>query len=252
MLIYQFLIRIYFLLGWLTSFYSNKSKLWIEGRRNWKINLSSLSFANNKWIWFHCASLGEFNDGKTFIEALKIKFPQYKILLTFFSSTGYEQQRNYKHADAVLYMPLDTKANARYFLGQIKPSIVFFVRNDIWPNYLLEIQKRGIPVFLYSFTLSEQSLFLKFPQNIYYKKFFNVFNSIFVHGISDETILMKNKFNNSVFVSGNSRIDAILEDGTGAFSDEKINNFLNGDFCVIAGSTYFKDKEIFLFAKAIV
>lgn len=244
MVLYGILIRVYVLLIWFTSFYSEKSKRWIQGRKNWKNKLSDISF-EGKWIWFHCSSFGEFNDGKVLLESIKRKYPNYKILLTFFSTSGYEAVKNYQYADAIFYLPLDTKTNAEYFIRKINPSVVFFVRNDIWPNYLIELSKRKIPIFLHSFTLSDNSNFLRFPQRNFYRSVFNIFTAIFVHNELSYEILMRNNFSKAITVTGNARIDTVIQKSFEKFHNERIINFIAGNFCVIAGSTHARDREIF-------
>jgi 3-deoxy-D-manno-octulosonic-acid transferase len=244
-IIYRFVLLLYDLAVRITSTCSNKSKLWLEGRKKWKSKLSAIQFQNDKWIWFHASSFGEFNDGRTLLEAVKRKYPQYKVLLTFFSPSGYEANKNYEFADAILYLPLDTKANARHFIDQVNPFMAFFMRNDIWPNYLLEISKRNIPAFLYSFTISNKNNFVKFPQKIFYRRFFNLFTRIFVHIKRSKEILLENQFNNSISVSGNPRADAILENSAENFTDERVQAFIQNNFCILAGSTHSKDRELF-------
>jgi 3-deoxy-D-manno-octulosonic-acid transferase len=131
----------------MASFFSTKAKKWIEGRKNLNTRIASFPFEKDSWVWFHCASFGEFQEARNLIEAFKTQYPPYKLLLTFFSPSGYEVNKDYKGADLVLYMPPDTKANAEFFLDKVKPKAVFLVRSDVWPNYISGANRRNIPVF---------------------------------------------------------------------------------------------------------
>jgi len=223
----------------------------VSGRKNWRERFASIDFTKDKWVWFHSSSLGEFNDGKCIIEAYKKKYPHIKILLTFFSSSGYEYEKNYPYVDMVCYMPMDTKSNAAFFLDTLKPAAAFFIRNDVWPNYVLECAARNIPVFLVSFVLNANSTFLKFPLRNFYRNVFRKYNAIFVHEAVSKKLLDENHFNDRVIVSGNSRIDWVIGIQQAPFHDAGIEKFIAGNFCCISGSTLAKEREIFLevFAK---
>ncbi len=244
--IYSFIIRIYSSAIRLASFFNPKAKRWINGRKNWKEKFSSLPFHENKWAWFHCCSFGEFQDGKSVIEAFHQRYPNHKIILTFYSPTGFELVQNYENSDLVFYLPPDTKTNAAFFLNCLKPSIVFFIRNDIWPNYLLLLKEKHIPSYLVSFTLSEKSRFLKFPQKLLYKNSFQQFNGIFVQDVISKELLQKNNFNKNIAVTGNSRIDRVQAVCDGNFLLPDFEKFTAGKLTVVAGSTLEKDKAIFL------
>lgn len=218
----------------------------MRGRKNWRSRYSSIPFHENKWVWFHCCSYGEFQDGKSVMEAFRMNYPDYKILLTFSSPSGYEMLKNYKGADKVLYLPLDTASNAAFFVNCVKPAFVFFVRNDIWPNYVRALCKKGIPMFLISFTLTAKSKFFKFPQQSFYRNTFQSFSTIFVQDERSKNILEQYNFSNHIFVSGNCRIDCIQKIQEEHFEIPSIEKFVAGQFTVIAGSTLEKDRQLFL------
>ena len=248
MAVYNILIRVYYLILLAASPLHSKARKWIVGRKNLREQFSVIDFSKERWVWFHCSSYGEFQDGRTLMEAYKKEHPQTQILLTFFSSTGYELKRNYQVASAVFYLPLDTAANALWLLDMVKPITVFFIRHDIWPNYILACAKRNIPVFLTSFTLNSESKFFKWPLKEFYRKTFRRLCGIFVHNNDVKQLLQLNGFSDNIVVAGNSRIDAIIEAAAKSKGDELIQRFVSDSFCCIAGSTHKKDVEIFLAA----
>jgi 3-deoxy-D-manno-octulosonic-acid transferase len=246
MLVYNILIRFYFFGIWIASFFSIKAKKWIEGRKNLRAQIGSFSFQQNNWIWFHCSSFGEFQEGRNLIEAFRAAYPNCKLLLTFFSPSGYEVNNKYAVVDLVLYLPLDKPENAQFFLDKIRPKVVFFIRSDVWPNYIIEASKRKIPVFLASFTLTAGSSYLKFPVKNFYRNIFQKCKAIFVQNEEAAQILRDANFNSNILVTGSSRIDRIITISKEEFKSPELEKFIGGDFCVIAGSTHSKDREIFL------
>ena len=130
-LVYSLTIHLYGLAVRLVAFFGNsKAKLWIAGRKNWRNQLAALTEQKHRWVWFHCASLGEFEQGRPLIEKYKQLYPELKILLTFFSPSGYESKKNYSGADAVMYLPLDTVSNASQFIKILQPEKVFFIKYE--------------------------------------------------------------------------------------------------------------------------
>lgn len=243
--LYNIGIYVYGFLVYVISFFSEKASKWVNGRKNWETELNN-AIKNHSWIWIHCSSFGEFQDGKCFIDRVKQKYPQHKIILTFFSPSGYDAVCNYTGVDLVMYLPLDTKLNAISFLDILNPVFVFFIRNDIWPNFVIEINNRNIPLFLISMTLSEKSNFFKWPQNKFYKEIFKRFTAIYVQDTFSENAMKKNNFNKNVVVAGNSRVDRIVELYKESIEMNEISEFVDGGFCVILGSSLAKDQEMFL------
>jgi 3-deoxy-D-manno-octulosonic-acid transferase len=246
MLLYNFIIRFYYTGIALSFFFMPKAKLWMQGRKGWKKKFTAIPFHENKWAWFHCCSFGEFQDGRSVIEAFRKKYPQHKILLTFHSPSGFELMKQYDGADLVFYLPLDTRSNADFFLDCLKPSIVFIIRNDIWSNYIAALSKRNIPFYLVSFTLSEKSKFLKFPQRAFYKKSFQQFTSLFVQDERAKELLDQNNFNSSIVVAGNCRVDRVKTIYEESFHFPELEKFVSGNLTIIAGSTLEKDRLIFI------
>ena len=147
---YNFFIYLYYLAILIASVFNKKAALWIKGRKNIFKKLRSSISEDAKIIWFHAASLGEFEQGKPVLDAFKKKYPQYKILLTFFSPSGYEIRKNYKQADFVFYLPIDTLQNTRKFIKIVNPEKAFFIKYEFWFNYLKTLKKAKIPIYFIS------------------------------------------------------------------------------------------------------
>lgn len=246
MIFYNAFIALYGFAIWVASFFNPKAAKWIEGRKDWKKKLGTYNFSGSNWVWFHCSSFGEFQEGRNVIEQFRKQYPGYKILLTFFSPSGYEATRNFKGTDVTLYMPLDSSTNAGFFLDTIKPKAIFFIRTDIWPNYINAASERNIPLFLVSFTINQQSSFLKLPVSGFYKSAFQKFTCIFVQNQQSFNILQSAGFNRNTIVTGSTRMDRIADISKESFDGAAIEKFVQNKFCVIAGSTHTKDVELFL------
>ncbi len=218
-------------------------KLFINGRKDiFKILQHKIS-SSDKTIWFHCASLGEFEQGVPIMEEMKKIKPDHKIVVSFFSPSGFEIKKNTKLADAVVYLPMDTPSNAKKFVAAIQPSIVFFVKYEFWPNYLFELQKKDIPTFLISGVFREKQIFFK-RYGGFMRKALSTFNHFFVQDGNSEALLKSIDFNN-VTVSGDTRFDRVSHqiemDNTLRFADE----FKGNSLCIVCGSTWPKMKLCF-------
>ena len=246
MFIYSILIRLYYLAILGVSFFNPKAKKWITGRNNWRTKLSATDFSKQKWVWFHCSSYGEFQDGKSLMDAFKELHPEIKILLTFFSPTGFELKKDYAGASAVCYLPLDTRQNAAFFIDTVKPLAAFFIRHDIWPNYVTACANRKTPTFLVSFTLNASSSFLKYPLQNFYRKIFTKYSALFVQDANSAKLLSENGMNENIIGAGNLRADRVIEASKENRRNELIEKFVAGNFCCIAGSTETTDTEMFL------
>jgi len=223
--------------------FSKKARQWINGRKCWKGKLPKKMEGNYKWIWFHCASLGEFEDGRTIIEAINKKYSEVKIILTFSSPSGYENLNKYDYADHIMYMPYDFKKNVNYFLSYINPVAVFFIRSEIWVNYTHEINKRKIPFFLISLNLNYDSNFFVWPLKSLYSKAFCSFEHIFCQNQKTVSILSLTGARNYT-VTGNTRIDRIKELVRLDYENEKIKDFIGDSYCIIAGSASLAEEKM--------
>lgn len=227
----------------IASIWNNKAKLWIEGRKNIFDRLSSeLGSQTFKIIWFHCSSLGEFEQGRPVLEKLKSKNPNSKFLLTFFSPSGYEIRKDYKGADWVFYLPLDSKANAKRFFDIVNPSLVVFVKYDYWYHYLIECKQRNIPLLLVSGIFRKDQLFFKWYGNLH-RKMLNCFTHFFVQDKESFQLLQSININNAI-VAGDTRFDRVSEIAGNFKPIEEIEKFCSRSQVFVAGSTWPDDEKI--------
>ena len=195
-------------------------------------------------LWFHVSSLGEFEQARPVIEGVKKDFPGYKILLTFFSPSGYELRKDYELADYVFYLPLDTPRNAARFLDAVKPDKVFFVKYEFWFNFLTELKKREIPTYIFSALFRPSQFFFR-PYGKWFRKALKAYNHIFVQNQSSYDILQKFGFNN-VSISGDTRLDRVAQIARSAAELPKLEMFCCGKKVIVAGSTWPEDEALFL------
>lgn len=218
----------------------------MKGRKKWRTRFSTLVKEKESWFWFHASSAGEFEDGKEILIGLRKAYPGLKVLLTFYSPSGFEQNKKNNIADAVAYLPLDTKRNARDFVEFYSPKFVVFSRNDIWPNYLEHLRLLGIKTFLTGFACTSSSSFFKFPIRKLYKYVFSCFEQIGVQDDKTASLLNLNFGLENVSVYGNPRADTIYKRSQQFFQDELISNFSANHFCIVAGSILPKDLKFIL------
>lgn len=243
-IIYNLLIKLTELLLPLTGIFSKKMKLFADGRRQVFTSLKSKLSPDERYIWIHAASLGEFEQAVPVMELLKEKYPGHRILVSFFSPSGYENKKNHPLADVITYLPLDTPANAREFLNLVNPELVFFVKYDIWPNFLQEIKERDIRCFLISGAFRKDQIYFK-DYGTWMKKALSNFEHIFVQNQESQDLLKKNGFKN-VSLSGDTRFDRVARQLTYDNKLGVLENFLNGELCIVAGSTWPEDEELLL------
>ena len=194
------------LLGFLALF-NNKIRLGVEGRKNTFRLIEEKIPQSDNVLWFHCASLGEYEQGFPVFEALKKQYSDYKIVLSFFSPSGYENKKNSPLADVVVYLPLDTAQNAAKFLNLINPKLVVFVKYDIWPNYLLEVKKHNIEAVLISAVFRKQQIYFKWFGSFFKKALF-AFKHIFTQDELSKNLLEDIGYK-KVSVSGDTRFDRV-------------------------------------------
>ncbi len=226
----------------IVALFSPKIKLFIDGRKNVFAILEEKIKPTDKTIWFHSASLGEYEQGLPVIEKIKQKYPSHKIIVTFFSPSGYEVRKNNTVADVTIYLPLDTKSNAKKFLKLVHPELVFFVKYEFWLNYLKELETNKIPTYLISGIFRDNQMFFKWYGG-FYRKALNAFTYFFVQNESSKEKIEAIGFKN-VIVSGDTRFDrvaAILErDNTVDF----IAKFKNNAPTIVIGSSWPKDEAL--------
>ncbi|KAF0239239.1 MAG: 3-deoxy-D-manno-octulosonic-acid [Prolixibacteraceae bacterium] len=242
--LYQVGIFLYSVLVQFISVFNDKARLFVRGRKNWRANLAEKIDADAKYIWFHCASLGEFEQGRPVIEVLKQQFPDYKIVLTFFSPSGYEIRKNYPHADIVTYLPLDTKRNAAIFLNIVKPEKVFFVKYEFWYFYISELKKRNIPLFIISAIFREtQHFFKERPAGRWYRKMLFKVEHFFIQNEKSGELL-KSIGISKYTVSGDTRFDRVATIAKSAKEIPIVEKFKGDSLLIIAGSTWNPDEEL--------
>ncbi len=224
------------------SLFNNKARQWVSGRKNIFANISDALKGDEKIVWFHVSSLGEFEQGRPVIEGFKEKYPDYKILLTFFSPSGYEIRKDYKGADYIFYLPIDSKRNASLFIDIVQPKIVFFVKYEFWFHYLNLLKKRSIPTYIFSAIFREKQLFFKWYGG-WYRKMLTFFNKIYVQNQESKDLLASINIT-KVEVAGDTRFDRVYALAKNAAPINLIAQFANSGFVVIAGSTWEKDEEI--------
>lgn len=241
-ILYDIGIRIYSLLIYLAALWNPKARKWIRGRSNWRHTLSRAFSRDDKVIWIHCASLGEFEQGRPILDKVAKEVPGHKILLTFFSPSGFEKQKNYSKADQVVYLPADTFLNARDFLAMVPVSAAFFIKYEFWYNYLNQLYQKNIPTYLVSGHFREEQLFFRWYGG-WYRKFLSRFTHIFVQHESSRALLAREGISN-VTVAGDTRFDRVLEIVSGPGIELPAGLFANDLPVIICGSTWEKDEMI--------
>ncbi len=243
-LIYKTGIFLYSILIRIFSVFNEKAKLFVSGRRNWEEKLHQKIDKRAKYIWFHCSSLGEFEQGRPVIEELKKQFPEYKIILTFFSPSGYEIRKNYPFADIVAYLPIDTKSNARSFLNIVNPEKAFFVKYEFWYFYITELKKRRIPLYIISAIFREnQQFFNNTPWGKWYRKMLSEIEHLFVQNEKSGELLKTIGIKNFT-VSGDTRFDRVAAIAEGSKELPIVEKFRGNSCLIVAGSTWKPDEEL--------
>ncbi len=223
------------------ALFDKKIKLFVIGRKASFNKLSSVKNDPNV-IWIHAASLGEFEQGRPIIEKLKSENPTYKIVLTFFSPSGYEIRKNYELADVVCYLPMDSKSNVRRFLQIVNPSLAIFIKYEFWPNYLHALKERNIPTILISGIFRKNQIFFKFYGG-FMRKSLKSFNHFFVQDEISKNLL-KSIDIDSATISGDTRFDRVHEILQQDNSLDFITAFKNNQYTVVAGSTWKEDEAL--------
>lgn len=245
LIIYQLVVRFAAQFLRLIALFNPKIKLFVEGRKVVFHQLQEAITPSDKTIWFHAASLGEFEQGLPIMEAIKKKYPSHKIVVSFFSPSGYEVKKNNTIADVTVYLPLDTKRNAHNFIKAVHPDLVFFIKYEFWPNYLNELKQLQIKTFLVSGIFRKNQAFFKWYGS-FYRKALEAFSYFFVQNESSKTLIQRLGYQN-VMISGDTRFDRVMNilerDNSLDFMDE---------FCtanskiIVIGSSWPKDEEMLL------
>lgn len=228
----------------IVALFSKKIKLFVDGRKDVVHILGKNISTSDKTIWFHCASLGEFEQGVPIMEEMKKAKPDHKIIVSFFSPSGYEIKKNTSLADVVVYLPMDTPLNAKRFIDAIHPSLSIFVKYEFWPNYLLQLKKKNIPTLLVSGVFRDNQIFFK-PYGGFMRKALKSFNHFFLQEENSVKLLNSIGFKNTT-LSGDTRFDRVSHqiemNNTLKFAKE----FKGDALCVVCGSTWPEDEAVLL------
>ena len=242
LIFYNFFLFFYVAGIRLAAVYNNKAKQWLKGRKAIFFQIQQ-QFAENKnpVIWMHCSSLGEFEQGRPVLEQLKLHYPSYKILLTFFSPSGYEVQKNYNGADFIFYLPMDSYNHAKKFIGITKPALAIFVKYDFWFYYLKGIYKNKIPLLLISGVFRKDQPFFLWYGGLH-RRMLGFFQHLFVQDGNSQTLLSGIGVENAT-TAGDTRFDRVSETAKTFIPVAHVQEFCNGSIIIVAGSTWPADEK---------
>lgn len=245
---YNLGIQIYVLGIHIASFFNLKALRWVEGRRNWQrrfaFDWQRVNPGDDPCVWIHCASLGEFEQGRPVIEKLKQESPNVKILLTFFSPSGYEIRKRYIHADYVCYLPADTRENALTFIKIFRPTLSVFVKYEFWYHYLTILHQQGISTLLISAVFRENQVFFKWYGGLF-KRLLPNFKYIFAQNQTSANLLQQIGLHNFT-IAGDTRIDRVLQIAKDAPEFPMIEAFTKNHYILVVGSSWQPDEAILL------
>lgn len=239
--LYNLLLQIISFFLHIISLFNHKIKLFVDGRKETFTKLSSIDI-NDKVIWIHAASLGEFEQARPIIEKLKIQYNTYKIVVTFFSPSGYEIRKNYNLADVVCYLPLDTKKNVKKFIKQLHPKLAIIIKYEFWPNLLQELKNTNTTTILVSGIFRKKQSFFKWYGGFMRNKL-TAFNHFFVQNQESKNLLNSIGYTNTT-LSGDTRFDRVYEILQQNNSLPFIEEFKDGSYTLVAGSTWKEDEEL--------
>jgi len=243
MLLYRIFIWLYPKIVWLLSFSNQKAMLWLKGRRGLFKKLA-VAFHKNTLpvIWIHSSSLGEFEQGLPVLEDVRKEYPGHKILVTFFSPSGYEVRKNEKVADHIFYLPMDSPSHATRFLNIVQPSLIIFIKYEFWYYYLHEASQRNIPLLLISGIFRKEQVFFSWYGGLY-RKMLSFFTYLFVQNTSSVELLQSIGFDEQVILSGDTRFDRVIEIAKRFKPLPAIDHFCKDRSTIVAGSTWTEDDE---------
>jgi 3-deoxy-D-manno-octulosonic-acid transferase len=226
----------------IVALFNKKISLFVEGRKPVFKILSNKIKAYDKTIWFHAASLGEYEQGLPVMERMKSRFPNHLIVLTFFSPSGYEVRKNNTIADVTVYLPMDTQSNVAQFMKIVRPDMAFFIKYEYWPNYLNALQNKEIPTYLISGIFREKQVFFKWYGG-FYRNALNAFEHFFVQNSNSKELLLQLGKTN-VSVSGDTRFDRVTEILKQNNELDFIEEFKNNTLTIVIGSSWPKDEAL--------
>ncbi len=241
-LLYNLFLRLYQICIRIVSPWNEKAALWIKGRKAIFNTLKNAGISGRQRLWMHCASLGEFEQGRPIIESIKRIYPETTIIISFFSPSGYEIRKNDAAADHVFYLPMDSGINAKKWLDLIHPTLVIWVKYEYWYYYLNELRKRGIPTLLISALFRKDQPFFKWYGNIH-RLMLDSFHAFFVQNEDSKRLLATLGIDKSVFVIGDTRFDRVIDIAEAFEPLPLITRFCSEHLVIVAGSTWEEDEE---------
>jgi len=243
-LLYNITIQLASVVLKLLSLFNNKLKLGVDGRALTFNKLDQFLNKGDKTLWFHCASLGEYEQGLPIFTELRKDYPNHKIVLSFFSPSGYEIRKNAPFADLVVYLPLDTKNNAKRFINLVNPELTVFVKYEIWPNYLNEIKSRGLRAILISAVFRKDQSFFKWYGSQTKKALF-AFEHIFTQNETSKKLLESINYTNAT-ISGDTRFDRVSNQLNTDNNLDFIKVFKDNKLCIVVGSSWPEDESLII------
>jgi 3-deoxy-D-manno-octulosonic-acid transferase len=242
LLLYNIFLLLYRWGVGLAALWNPKAKKWVEGRRNWRENLETMIPGDSRpLVWMHCASLGEFEQGRPVLEWIRRQYPQYRIALTFFSPSGYEIRKNYAGADIVCYLPMDGLANARHFVEKLSPSLVIWVRYEFWYHYLQTLSKKQIPTVLIAGRFRRSQPFFTWWGRLH-RHMLSCFEHLFVQD-AQSMELLKSIGMTRTTLAGDTRYDRVSEIASRFERIPLVEEFVGNHPVLVCGSTWPEDEE---------
>jgi 3-deoxy-D-manno-octulosonic-acid transferase len=239
--LYNLFISLYGIGVRVLSLWDEKAREWLSGRKSTWEDLQSVK-ASQKNIWFHVASAGEFEQAKPLIEAIKANYPGYQVIVSFFSPSGYRTATKYQHADRIVYLPVDTKENARRFIQTIQPKLVVFIKYDFWYHHLKAVHDAGIPLLLSSALFYPHQSFFKKRASLH-KSMLHFFTQLFVQDEDSLQLLKKHGYRKAQ-IGGDTRFDRVITIAEKATALPLIEQFVGSALVLIAGSTWPADEDV--------
>jgi 3-deoxy-D-manno-octulosonic-acid transferase len=240
--LYNLGIWIYSAFVHIFSAFDSRAALLVKGRKMWKETISEKLKPGDKVIWIHCASLGEFEQGRPVIEAIRKNLPANKILLTFFSPSGYEIRKNYDKADCITYLPSDTRRNAAAFITLVNPSLVIFVKYEFWNNYISVLHGKNIPLYLISGIFRRDQHFFKW-YGAFFREMLKKFEKIYLQD-KQSFELLSGIGMRDILIAGDTRFDRVMEIAAHAKDIPVLEKFRGDEKLFLAGSSWKQDEEI--------
>lgn len=245
MILYNLVIHFFYLGLRIAALFKPKAKLWVTGRNKWELELQKAveKFELKDAIWMHCASLGEFEQGRPLLQKIRNENAAQKIVLTFFSPSGYEIQKHFPLVDYVCYLPLDTPKNSKIFIDRMQPKVAIFVKYEFWLNFLFQLQIKKVPTFLISTVIKKHQPFFKWYGSLF-RKALASFQTIYTQD-NDSLLLLNTLGIKTGVLAGDTRFDRVLNICQSPQKNEAMAQFAENAFVIIAGSSWQTD-ETFL------